>query len=35
VEWVNMPDDVLGLMTGKSSYARCGLLVNMTPLEPG
>lgn len=35
VEWVNMPDDVLGLVTGKSSYARCGLVMNMTPLEPG
>ncbi|MBC7093709.1 hypothetical protein H5T53_06880 [Candidatus Bipolaricaulota bacterium] len=33
VEWVNMPDDVLGICYGKSSYARCGLLVNVTPLE--
>lgn len=30
-----LPDDVLGLCLGKSTYARCGLLVNATPLEPG
>lgn len=35
VEWFNMPADVLGTCYGKSSHARCGLLVNMTPLEPG
>jgi len=35
VEWFNMPDDVCGVCWGKSSYARCGLLVNVTPLEPG
>lgn len=34
VEWFNMPDDVFGVCYGKSSYARCGLLVNVTPLEP-
>jgi len=33
VEWFNMPDDVFGVCWGKSSYARCGLLVNVTPLE--
>lgn len=33
IEWFNMPDDVCGLCLGKSSYARCGLLVNATPLE--
>lgn len=33
IEWFNMPDDVLGICLGKSSYARCGLLVNATPLE--
>jgi dCTP deaminase len=26
---------VLGLCLGKSSYARCGIVVNITPLEPG
>lgn len=34
-EWFNMPDDVFALCVGKSSYARCGLLVNATPLESG
>jgi dCTP deaminase len=35
VERFQMPDDVCGVCWGKSSYARCGLLVNVTPLEPG
>jgi len=35
VERFAMPDDVTGLAFGKSSYARCGLVVNVTPLEPG
>ncbi len=35
VECFVMPDDVCGVCWGKSSYARCGLLVNVTPLEPG
>jgi dCTP deaminase len=35
VERFAMPDDVCGVCWGKSSYARCGLLVNVTPLEPG
>ena len=35
VERFNMPNDVCGVCWGKSSYARCGLLVNVTPLEPG
>lgn len=30
-----MPDDVLATCLGKSTYARCGLIVNVTPLEPG
>ncbi len=33
VERFAMPDDVMGVCWGKSSYARCGLLVNVTPLE--
>jgi len=33
VETFNMPEDVMGVCWGKSSYARCGLLVNVTPLE--
>lgn len=34
VERFALPADVLGLCFGKSSYARCGLVVNVTPLEP-
>lgn len=34
VEVFDMPEDVVGLAVGKSSYARCGLLCNLTPLEP-
>ncbi|HHK67109.1 dCTP deaminase [Candidatus Acetothermia bacterium] len=35
VERFRMLDDIAGVCWGKSSYARCGLLVNVTPLEPG
>lgn len=35
VESFNIPVDVLGLCMGKSTYARSGLIVNTTPLEPG
>lgn len=35
METFDIPDDVMGLCWGKSSYARCGLLVNVTPLEAG
>jgi dCTP deaminase len=35
VEYFRIPPDVLTLCTGKSSYARCGVLVNVTPFEPG
>ncbi len=34
LEYFRMPRDVLGLCTGKSTYARMGVLVNITPLEP-
>lgn len=34
VEYFNMPRDVLALCVGKSTYARCGIIVNVTPLEP-
>src|ERR1043165_1024933 len=34
VEWVEVPRDVLAICVGKSTYARCGLIVNVTPLEP-
>lgn len=30
-----LPDDVAGICLTKSTYARCGLLCNTTPLEPG
>jgi len=35
VEYLRIPSNVLTLCTGKSSYARCGVLVNVTPFEPG
>lgn len=34
LEYFRMPKMVLGLVFGKSTYARCGVLVNVTPLEP-
>jgi len=34
VEHFDIPPDVLCLCVGKSTYARCGLAVNITPLEP-
>ena len=34
VETFVIPRDVLVLCVGKSTYARCGLIVNVTPLEP-
>lgn len=34
-EWVNMPNDLVAIGIGKSTYARCGVIVNVTPLEPG
>ena len=33
-EYMNIPNDVLVICLGKSTYARCGLIVNVTPLEP-
>ncbi len=33
VEYIKMPNNVMGLCIGKSSYARCGIIVPMTPLE--
>jgi len=35
MESVVMPQDVIGIATGKSTYARLGLVANVTPLEPG
>ena len=35
VEYFKIPSDVLVICLGKSTYARCGIIVNVTPLEPG
>ena len=34
VEYFKIPRDILVISLGKSTYARCGLIVNVTPLEP-
>lgn len=34
VEYLRIPRTVLGLCIGKSTYARCGIIVNVTPLQP-
>lgn len=34
VEYFKIPREVLVICLGKSTYARCGLVVNVTPLEP-
>lgn len=34
IEYFKIPRDVLVICLGKSTYARCGLIVNVTPLEP-
>ena len=35
IEYFRIPRDVLTVCLGKSTYARCGIIVNVTPLEPG
>ena len=35
IEYLRIPDDVMVVALGKSSYARCGIVANVTPLEPG
>lgn len=35
VEYFKIPADVLGIVLGKSTLARCGIVTNFTPLEPG
>ena len=35
VEYFKIPNDILVICLGKSTYARCGIIVNVTPLEPG
>jgi len=34
VEYFRIPRSVLTICVGKSTYARCGIIVNVTPLEP-
>ncbi len=34
IEYFRIPRDVLVVCLGKSTYARCGIIVNVTPLEP-
>src|SRR3954453_10819745 len=34
VEYLEIPRDVIGVCLGKSTYARIGIIVNVTPLEP-
>lgn len=34
VEYLEIPRDILCVCLGKSTYARCGTIVNITPLEP-
>ncbi len=35
IEYFRIPEDVLAICVGKSTYARCGIIVNVTPFEPG
>ena len=34
IEYFRIPRDVLTVCLGKSTYARCGIIVNVTPIEP-
>jgi dCTP deaminase len=35
IEYFHIPRGVLTICLGKSTYARCGIIVNVTPFEPG
>lgn len=35
IEYMRMPRNVIGIVLGKSTYARCGIVTNFTPLEAG
>ena len=35
VEYFKIPNNIMVICLGKSTYARCGIIVNVTPLEPG
>lgn len=34
IEYFKIPRDIIVLCVGKSTYARCGIIINVTPLEP-
>jgi dCTP deaminase len=34
IEHLEIPRDIVAICVGKSTYARCGIIVNVTPLEP-
>jgi len=34
LEYFKIPKEILGICVGKSTYARCGLILNVTPIEP-
>src|SRR6202163_4056772 len=34
IEYLEIPRDIVCICLGKSTYARCGIIVNVTPLEP-
>lgn len=34
IECLEIPRSVIGICVGKSTYARCGIIVNVTPIEP-
>jgi dCTP deaminase len=34
IEYLEIPRNCIGICVGKSTYARCGIIVNVTPLEP-
>jgi dCTP deaminase len=35
VEYFRIPRDIITICVGKSTYARCGIIINVTPFEPG
>ena len=35
IEYFNIPKDIMVVCVGKSTYARCGAIINVTPIEPG
>lgn len=34
IEYLEIPRNIIAVCVGKSTYARCGIIVNVTPLEP-